>query len=195
MEKSDKNTSARAFENLPLDKRKRLVASIQGTTVEQKHIEEQNWERSKKYRNLALNEWPEFELLWDKSKDSVRYCLDGFDEETYKLKYPNGMILGNINFSEFQDKMSSFNNRDKTKIWELGNPYKLARAILHLVDKNKITPIFIGVFNNELTIWGGFHRHAICMVKNPERIPILTLPEHKQDIEKIARSIVWEDFK
>lgn len=147
----------------------------------------------KKYEKLPIEKWPNFKLSWDFDPKNFILTLDNYDEEGFSERYPNGFAVGLVSFKELNSKLAAHCVRDINQIWELGAYFKLARVIGHWNDGNKMTPIFVCFYNGELIIAAGFHRHAACIVKNPETIPILILPSEKDMAENLLSSIKWLD--
>jgi len=171
-----------------------ILASMNNLSKAQMEENERTFYECKKYIDMKPELWPDFELLWDTSPEHYIHTVDGYNEESYKKHFPNGLQLGYVSFTELNNKLATHCVRTQDKIWELGSTQKLAKAILHWTEKKAMTPILIGFYKEDLIIGGGFHRHAVCIIKKPETIPILIEPSDKERLEKLL-SIEWNTKK
>jgi hypothetical protein len=183
------------IKNLSSDKRDELTAGMVGMTIEQQKESSRIYEESKKYCNIPIEQWPDFEIKWDLSHENRRFAFDGYDEATYKKYYPNGLIAGIVNFKEFNLKLAKHSQRTKDEIWDTSSPTKLARTILYYIEGNAMTPPFICIDKDitSVMIGGGYHRVAVCLAKDAETIPILVSLSEKSKIERILTSVKWDD--
>lgn len=184
------------LKKLPKNERNRIMASVIGMTVEQQNENTRIYEASKKYQRLPIKQWPAFEMKWDLTPENRRFALDGYDTDTFKKNYPDGLIVGHVRFQEFHSKLAAHSRRTKEEIWDTGSVPKLGRAILYYVEGNAMTPPFICVDDrdaNSVIIGGGYHRIAICLAREVETIPILVMPAEKDSIGRILLSAKWED--
>lgn len=173
---------------------KEIVRASQKPLTPEEKENVRNYNERQKYIKLKPELWPDFDLLWDYNLESQRYAIDGCTKETFYEQFPEGLQLGNVSLQELKDALKSNYEVKKDKIWGLGKDQKLAKAILHWKEKRTMTPIFIGFTKDTLTIRGGYHRYSVCVIKNPEVIPILIESSGKEKLEKIL-SVVWNPLK
>ncbi len=183
------------LESLPKDERDRIMASAIGMTVEEQKENSRIHEAAKKYQRLPIEQWPDFEIRWDLSPENRRFAFDGYDEATYRKYYPNGLIVGHVNFKEFHSSLAAHSQRTKEEIWDTGSVPKLGKTILYYVEGNEMTPPLICLDKDGVSVMigGGYHRVAVCLAREVETIPILVIPAEKERMEKILPSIKWED--
>lgn len=183
----------REIKNLPESVRDRIL-SMQNISKEEEAESNRVWEEARKYNNLPIDQWPEFEVVWDLGKENRRYSLDNFDEKAYRKHYSDGLLAGEVDFQEFLLKLASHSQRTKDQLWETSGAQKLSRAILYFVEGNKMTPPLISYDKNGcLVVGGGFHRIGICLAKEVATMPILVRPSERIAIQNILTNVRWED--
>lgn len=147
---------------------------------------------SEKYLKSPVSEWPKIELHWDLSRESQRYSLDGNTKEEFDRRYPLGFCLGNVLLQDLDDRLCAFNHRTEAQLWEVGNPFSLAKLIIYLSEGRPISPPAVQVINrNEIFFLGGNHRYAVAKAIGETKLPIYVEPEHKEAIDSLL-SINWE---
>ena len=180
---------------LTSEERCKLLASSIGMTIEEQEENSRRYEAARKYDNLPIDQWPAFKIKWDISLKNRRLAFDGYEEKTYKKYYPNGLSVGCVDFKELNSKLAQHSQRTKEQIWETSGVTKLSKAILHCVEGNSMTPPFICLDKDNVSVMigGGYHRMALCLAKNERTIPILINPSEKEEIEVILKTIKWID--
>ncbi len=182
-------------DNLPPETMSILLASVAGITLEEQEENARIFEAAKQYRNLPIEQWPDFEIRWDLSPENRRFAFDSYDETTYRKYHPNGLIAGWVDFTEFNSKLAPHSQRTKEEIWSTGSAAKIAKTILYYVEKNRMTPPLICLDKDGISVMvgGGYNRIAVCLAKEVEKIPILVVSSEKKILETILQSVKWED--
>lgn len=147
---------------------------------------------SQKYQNLPVEKWPKFKIQWDLKSSSQRFALDNFSEQLFNERYPNGLLLGEINLKELLRCLPLGSRWEDSNIWSVGAKPKIERAILFWKSGNKMSPPLICLSDSEsLIIGGGYNRIAVCIAKNITKMPILVLPSEKNEVEKKLITVKW----
>lgn len=177
-----KNEDRNKYSNEDLEAYKqKLLESTKGERAELQ-------KRSTIYNKLPVIDWPDFKIEWDLNPDNFLYTFDGWDAETFKSKFPNGLILGVADITEIVKNLTRISNRT---IYVSDSCDAL--VIAYWAEGNKMTPPLIEISNNgKLLISGGNHRFSVCRAKNEKRIYFLTIPGLKNQIEEILKSVVWK---
>lgn len=116
------------------------------------------------------------------------------DEKRFKKSYPEGLLVGHVDFNEPHSKLKPNDwFRTKDQIWEVGFKPKLAKALLHWIEGNSMTPPLIHIFKDNLNIGDGSHRLSVCVAKEVEVIPILILPSEKSKIQELLQTFTLLD--
>lgn len=149
-------------------------------------------ESSRKYDNLPIEEWPKFDLFWDLNSGNYRFALDDFNEETFQKHFPDGLIVGWVDFDDLDKNIAQHCRRPTKEIWTAGAVTKLSNAISYLVEGKKMTPLLVCLNEGSLIIGGGYHRFAICIAKKPKQIPILVIPFEKKILECKLRTLKFK---
>ena len=147
---------------------------------------------SDKYKNLPIEQWPEFQILWDLSPINYRYAFDGMSKSDFDINYPDGLLLAYADLEELDSKFSTYSYRRIDETWTVGIPSKLAKAMEHWIQCNQMTPPVITNNMDYLNISAGHHRFAICRAKKLKRLPILIYPHEKDGIDSKINSIEWQ---
>jgi len=107
----------------------------------------------------------------------------------YAKHFPDGLLVGWINFNEFKSKLAKHSQRTKEELWETSSVSKLAKTILYFIEGSKMTPPLVRHDKDHcLTIGGGFHRIGVCLARDEKIIPILVVPSEKEAIQNILPS-------
>jgi hypothetical protein len=136
-------------------------------------------------------EWPEFEIKWDLSPGNFHFVFDGMKKEEFEGYYPEGFSLGWVSFPELDSKLTHFSQRSVDETWCVGFTDKVARAMLHWIEGNDMTPPLISPNENQINIKAGHHRVAVCRGKKIQTIPVLAESSDIELLEKTLLSLKW----
>ncbi|MBM9515047.1 hypothetical protein [Desulfogranum marinum] len=170
-----------------------FLSFITRETEEERKERRRIHEAASKYLYLPIDRWPDFKIVWDFSPTRYHYAFDGLTPEKFEINYPNGLKLGVVNFDEFDSKLAKFSRREYDEIWTVGSVYKVARAILHWVERNRMTPPLIIPQDDEINIAAGHHRVAVCKGKQVETLPVLSERKNVERLERILPSLIWAE--
>ena len=134
---------------------------------------------SDKYIGLwPPNKWPKFTAQWDLSEKNFKWAFDGWSEEYFNKKYPDGLRLGTINWQEVDSKLFPGLSLQDTNIWKwhLIQP-KLSNIIDEWTRSVKLTPPLVGfgdgiyppvAGNHRLTVWWASQRGRLVFLYDPK---------------------------
>ncbi|MDE4454154.1 hypothetical protein [Psychrobacter sp. DAB_AL62B] len=97
-------------------------------------------EKSDQYIETPFSEWPVIYFNWDLSKQGQRFSLDGEKEAGFKIRYPEGFLLGTVALTSFDEKLCYFSRRNEGELWSVGSKNDLAYLIVYLSEKRPISP-------------------------------------------------------
>lgn len=145
-------------------------------------------EEARKYMNMDPSEWPSLEFKWDFRKEAQRFALDGIDLETFVSDYPQGLCLGWILLSDFDEKLDFYNRRELKDLWTVGDRDKLCKAIAYIRRGELITPPLVAPLldRNRVCLAGGNHRYTVAKFSGQEKIPIYFDPNDAGAISTIV---------
>ncbi|PRQ61595.1 hypothetical protein BWR16_14800 [Vibrio sp. V01_P9A10T6] len=136
---------------------------------------------------LPVGDWPEFDIKWDESVESLHHYEDGVSPKFIEEHHPDGLLIADVNLSELDAKLT-FNSRQTVcEFWDIGRDDKKARLIAHWVSGNIVTPCKITPYESEIVIVGGNHRLAVSRIKNELEVPVLFEPKHEIEIGQIIQ--------
>ncbi|TGA72007.1 hypothetical protein VFES401_05870 [Aliivibrio fischeri] len=136
---------------------------------------------------LPVGDWPEFEIKWDESAESLHHYEDGKSPKFIEEHHPDGLVIADVNLNELDSKLVFSSRQTVCEFWKIGSDAKKARLIAHWVSGNIVTPCKITPYESEIFIVGGNHRLAISRIKNETEVPILFEPRHEMEISKIIQ--------
>ncbi len=136
------------------------------------------------YRGLPIDQWPNFEVIWDTEPSKQRYAYDGVSEKEFLDMHPDGLILALVKLSHLDRKLSFHSKRTPEEVWGVGGDDKAAEVLVHWVEGRRLTPALILMTSgtNEICIGGGNHRVAVARAKGELEIPILVDPDQLSEI-------------
>lgn len=131
-------------------------------------------EEARNYMNMDPSEWPSLKFKWDFRKEAQRFALDGIDLETFVSDYPQGLSLGWVLLSDFDEKLDCYNRRELKDLWTVGDRDKLCKAIAYIRRGELITPPLVVPLldRNRVCLAGGNHRYTVAKFSGQEKIPI-----------------------
>lgn len=148
---------------------------------------------AQKYMLAPVSEWPNIKIIWDTSKNSQRFSLDGVSLEDFQKFYPQGFCLGWVALDEFDKKLCHFSRRDDGELWAIGFQSRLAYLIVYLAEGRPISPPLAKPLpSKEIIFCGGHHRYAIAKAIGETEIPIHIDPEHKDELDSLVR-VKWSE--
>ena len=167
-------------DSLPKDHFKKLRNGNQRRSLE--------YQKLLKLIDLPVEKWPEFVIAWDLRKESQRFYEDGFEEAEFKKEFPKPLKIAWVTLKNLDDNFVRYSQRSKDEIWSIASSLKVARAIVHWVAGNKMTPCHIipACDDKKITVVGGHHRLAVCRAKDVELLPVLV---KEKDINILKRII------
>lgn len=131
-------------------------------------------EEAEQYRLVSPSEWPPLEFNWDFSEEGQRFALDGFTIESFANCCPSGLRLGWVTLKEFDAHLSTFNRRELSELWTVGDEGKLSRAIAYIRRGKPITPPLVNPMPEakQVCLGGGNHRYAVAKFSMQLDLPI-----------------------
>jgi hypothetical protein len=146
-----------------------------------------------KYLGSSVETWPFRSVLWDLTKTSQRFSLDGCNEVEFPKYYPAGFRLGWVNTESFDKLLAKFSHRTDQELWSVGFPHRLAFLIAYMADGRKVSPAIAKPLDDgTIILAGGHHRYAIARALRQMQIPIFVFPEHEERIDQLIR-IEWSE--
>jgi len=161
-----------------------------------KNLEQQkkdsDYNRFKKYLNLPIENWPDFNITWDKDPNKFYLALDSSNPEHFNSEYPYGVSLATVELNELDNNLNSRSQRTNNEIWKTGDQ-SVASCINTCVKGKKLTPPIIEIHENklELVVNGGNHRLAVCRAKIVNIITILIPNDQKKVVSTILKTLTW----
>lgn len=136
---------------------------------------------------LSVQNWPQFEVVWDLSPQSQHLALDGLPPDEFAVAYPGGLRLERVHFKQLDAHLCAFNLRTPEEVWGVGTDSKAARVLLSWIEGRGVTPPLVGFTNqtSELMLQGGNHRVAVARAKGEVKIPILIAPENYEAVGQL----------
>lgn len=183
------------FNKMNVEQKKEFRAKLYGISIKKLDELERVSKDSEQFINLPIERWPAFQIRWDLNPENYHYAIGINKEEVFNTLFPNGVILAWADLLEIDSILTRQSQRSVDEIWTIGDPLKTAKIILYWNEGNAMTPSFIELYNadnNFLSITGGNHRLAVCRAKGESRVPFLTLPEYKNRINELLKTIEWK---
>lgn len=183
-----------------------LDVSYEELLIEMSGEDVNEWKRHKKIiqklevvadalLDLPIDQWPEININWDLSKESMRFALDGLSASKFRQSYPDVLIVRWVELDKLNNVLCSFNKRSVEETWNVGFKDKLARVIAWVSDGNPLTPIYISIneaLGDKLKLEGGNHRYAMLNAKKISPIPVLLRKSEESIISSIIKLSVDE---
>ena len=134
---------------------------------------------------LPVGEWPEFDIKWDESVESLHHYEDAESPKFIEEHHPDGLWIADVNLAELDAKLVFNSRQTVSEFWDIGCNDKKARLIAHWASGNIVTPCKISPYESEIVIVGGNHRLAVSRIKSEPEVPVLFECEHAKEIRKI----------
>ena len=151
---------------------------------------ERIFEMKEQYRDLPIQDWPDFTIRWSLEKADQHYAFDGLDPESFFEEYPAGLrVVESVKIAELDDRLHRVSRQYPNEFWEIGWTGSKAEIILHFVENRALTPPLVCIHSGTLLcIGGGNQRLAVARAKGEEVIPILVKPlEYNKVIDILNR--------
>ncbi|CAG19913.1 conserved hypothetical protein [Photobacterium profundum SS9] len=142
---------------------------------------------SKKYIELPVKDWPNFEMSWDLTASAQHFSDDGISQDDFSLAYKEPLLIAWVKMHELDNALYGHSIRKKEEIWSIGCKDKVAKVIAYCVENKQMTPAHIQPHKslNAITIIGGNHRLAVCRALELEIIPVLIERIYENDLKNI----------
>jgi|688.fasta_scaffold1131354_1 hypothetical protein len=168
------------------------LASLKGISVDEyrreKEFKNEIRTRGESFRNKPPSEWPKLTFNWDYTKAAQCHVYDGMSIDKFDQYYPEGLMAGTVNLTEFDIRLTRFNRRDDINdLWKLGNPSKLCYVLAYLEKGLPITPPLVSVANEELCLSGGNHRYAAAKFSGQMQLPIYVVHADLKLVETLVQ--------